>query len=479
MYIMGKSFQTYKDSLLAMRPNIYVGGELIGRDDPRVHAGMEMIRVSYDAEEDPEYKDLINIKSSVTGNDISLYTHLPQSKEDLMARQKLTRALCGKCGGCFQRCMANDSINAISIVTKEMDDDLGTDYHDRFLSYIKTYQDKNICGNAAQTDIKGDRSKRPHEQDDPDVYVRIVERRKDGIIVSGAKAHNTIAPYAQEILVMPTRAMVEKDADWAVSFAVPADAEGVSLLCRATQPRPRNHIKAPFNEKGMMDSLTVFDNVFVPWERVFMCGEWKYAGRLALLFANYHRFSYCGCKPAVTDVVIGATALVAEYNGVGKASHIRDDLAELMVTAELVYAAGVAAADTGVKTSSGTFEPNFMYSNAGRYHAGVNIMHEYDILMATAGGWPATMPYEEDFFNKDTKGFLDKYSMRKPGVSAELQHRLFRFISDFSCSAWSGLWQYAGIHGGGSPIMELIGIRSNYDLEAKTKLVKYLAGIKN
>ncbi|HPK54263.1 MAG TPA: 4-hydroxyphenylacetate 3-hydroxylase C-terminal domain-containing protein, partial [Smithellaceae bacterium] len=321
-------------------------------------------------------------------------------------------------------------------------------------------------------------SKRPHEQADPDLYLRVVERRKDGIVVCGAKAHNTIAPYADEVLVVPTRAMTKDDSDWAVSFAVPSDAEGVSLLARATQPRPRTHIKAPFNERGMMDSLTVFDHVFVPWDRVFMCGEWQYAGRLALLFANYHRFSYCGCKPAMTDVFLGATALVADYNGVGNAAHIKDDLAKLMVTAELVYAAGIASAVTGTKSSSGTFEPNFMYSNAGRYHAGVNIYHEYDILAATAGGWPATMPYEEDFFNKEIKGVLDKYSMRKPGISAEDQHRLFRFISDFSCSAWSGVWQYAGVHGGGSPIMEMIGIRSNYDVKSKIELVKHLAGIK-
>jgi len=471
------SYEAYKERLLKMRPNIFVGGERIGRDDQRVLSGMNMIRVSYDAEDDPRYKEMIAAKSSISGKSINRYTHVPQNAEDLLIRQKLTRDLCGLCGGCFQRCMANDTISAISIVTKEMDDDLGTEYYQRFLNYLDYYQKSNLCGNAGQTDIKGDRSKRPHEQQDPDLYLRVVERRKDGIIVCGAKAHNTIAPYADEVLVVPTRAMTESDAAWAVSFAVPSDTEGVSLICRATQPRPRTHIKAPFNERGMMDSLTVFDHVFVPWERVFMCGEWQYAARLALLFANYHRFSYCGCKPAMTDVFLGATALVADYNGVGNASHIKDDLAKLMVTAELVYAAGIAAAVTGTKTSSGAYEPNFMYSNAGRYHAGINIYHEYDILAATAGGWPATMPYEEDFYNKDIKNYLEKYSMRKPGISAEQQHRLFRFISDFSCSAWSGVWQYAGVHGGGSPIMEMIGIRTNYDLKSKIELVKQLAGI--
>ncbi len=283
----------------------------------------------------------------------------------------------------------------------------------------------------------------------------------------GCKAHNTIAPYADEILVVPTRAMTDKDGDWAVAFAVPADVEGLTLVCRATSPRPRSKYSAPFNQYGVADSMTIFDHVFVPWERVFMCGEYKYAGRLALSFANNHRFSYCGCKPAVTDVIMGATALVADYSGVGKAPHIVDEVSTLMVTAELVYAAGIAAAHTAKKTPSGAYEPNFMYSNCGRYYAGVNIFHEYDLLASIAGGLPGTLPPEGDFINETTKGYMEKYIMRNPEISAEKQHRLFRFISDFSCSAWSGMEQYAGVHGGGSPIMEKIGIRSNIILKRK------------
>lgn len=474
-----RTAEEYREKLKTMRPNVYVGGRLVQRDDPILRPGQNVISITYDAARSEELKSLVVTTSHLTGKEISRYTHVPQSVEDLLKKQEMTRMLCGRAGGCIQRCMANDTICAISVVTKEMDDELGTEYHQRFLNFLEYYQEHDLTGNAAQTDVKGDRSKRPHQQEDPDLYLRVVEKRKDGIVVRGAKAHNTVAPYADELLVVPTRAMTKEEGDWAVSFAIPADAEGVTLICRATSPRPRGELKAPFNEVGMADSLTVFDNVFVPWERVFMCGEWQFAGRLALLFANYHRFSYCGCKPAVTDVIMGATALVADYNGVGNASHIRDEISELMVTAELVYAAGIAAAVTGRKTSSGTYEPNFIYSNAGRYYAGVNIYHEYDVLASIAGGLPATLPPEEDWYNEATRPYLEKYIMRKPGVSAENQHRLFRFISDYSCSAWAGLWQYAGVHGGGSPIMEKIGIRGQYDLDAKIRLVKYLAGIKD
>lgn len=212
-------------------------------------------------------------------------------------------------------------------------------------------------------------------------------------------------------------------------------------------------------------------------ERVFMCGEADFGGRLALSFANNHRFSYCGCKPAITDVFIGATALVAEYNGVPKAPHIQDELAELEATAELVYGAGIAASTTSKVTPSGAREPNFMYTNCGRFHAGKNIMHEYDILISATGGMAATLPFEGDWLSPATRPYLEKYIMRNPKISAENQHRLFRFLDDFTVSAWCGMEQAAGIHGGGSPIMEKIGIRTNYDVEKRKNIVKRLAGI--
>lgn len=472
-----RSSEQYVERLKQMKPNVYIGGRRISRDDPILAPGINTIRVTFDVTTDEELKDLVTVESHILKERINRYTHVHQSTEDLLAKLEMTRRLCRKVGGCIQRCMASDALNAIGVVSKEIDDAKGTDYHQRFLKFLEYYQKNDLVGNAAQTDVKGDRSKRPHQQVDPDLYLRVVAKRADGIVVRGAKAHNSIAPYADELLVLPTRALTKEEGDWAVAFAIPADTEGVKLICRATAPRPRIKYHAPYNRFGLADSLTVFDDVFVPWERVFMCGEWEFAGRLALLFANYHRHSYCGCKPAVTDIIMGATALVAEYNGVGNAPHIRDELAELMAIAELVYAAGIAAAVQGRRTSSGIYEPASLYSNAGRYLAGKNIYHEYEILASAAGGLPATLPYEEEFINPETAAYLEKYIMRKPDVLPEQQHRLFRFISDFSCSAIAGVWQYAGVHGGGSPIMEKIGLRSVYDLESRKELVRHLAGI--
>ena len=417
--------------------------------------------------------------SHLTGEEINRFTALNLSVDDLYKQQEMKRLCCHRVGGCAQRCMATDTMNAIGVVTKDIDDAKGTNYHNNFLEFAKYYQANDLVGSTSMTDVKGDRKARPSQQEDPDMYLRMIEKNSKGIVVRGAKNHITMGPYVDEHLVIPTRTFTKEEGEWAVSFAIPADAEGVKIISRVVTPRPRIELKAPYNRYGVADSVVVFDDVFVPWERIFMCGEWEFAGRLALTFAGFHRHSYCGCKPAITDIILGATALVAEYNGVGKSSHIVDELTELMVIAELVYASGIAAAARAKKSSSGIYTPEFLYSNTGRYMAGVNIYHEYDILNSISGGLPSTIPPEEDWLNPETGPYLEKYISRKPGVSAEKLHRLYRFISDFSCSAMAGWGQYAGVHGGGSPIMEKIGIRSGYDLESKKDIAKYLAGIES
>ena len=473
-----KTSEEYVERLSKMRPNVYAHGKKIGRDDPMLEIPINTLKITFDSVNDPDLKDLIVTRSHLTGEPINRFTALNLSTEDLYKQQEMKRLCCHRVGGCAQRCMATDTLNAIGVVTKDIDDAEGTNYHDNFLEFAKYYQANDLVGSTSMTDAKGDRKARPSQQEDPDLYLRVVEKNSKGIVVRGAKNHITMGPYVDEHLVIPTRTFTKEEGEWAVSFAIPADAEGVKIISRIVTPRPRIELKAPYNRYGVADSVVVFENVFVPWERVFMCGEWEFAGRLALTFAGFHRHSYCGCKPAITDIILGAAALVAEYNGVGSSPHIVDELTELMVIAELVYASGIAAAVRAKKSSSGIYTPEFLYSNTGRYIAGMNIYHEYDILNSIAGGLPSTIPSEEDWLNPETGPDLAKYISRKPGVSAENLHRLFRFISDFSCSAMAGWGQYAGVHGGGSPIMEKIGIRSGYDLESKKNIAKYLAGIK-
>ena len=472
-----KTADEYRERLKGMKPNVYVGGQRIQRDDPILAPCINTVAYTFQAAADPQFQDLVVTTSHLTGEKINRFTNVNTSVDDLLKKQEMVRTLCHRVGGCIQRCMATDTINAMGVVSKEIDDAKGTEYHKRFLEFLKYYQENDLVGSTSQSDAKGDRSKRPHQQVDPDLYLRVIEKRKDGIIVRGAKNHITMGPYVDEHLVIPTRTLTKEESDWAVAFAIPADADGIKNITRTTSPRPRVELKAPYNQYGVAESVVVFDDVFIPWERVFMCGEWEFGGRLALTFADFHRHSYCGCKPGITDIIMGATSLVAEYNGVGNAPHIRDELTELTIIAELAYAAGIAASVKAHRTSSGIYEPAFLYSNCGRYLTGVNVYHEYDLLTSIAGGLPSTLPFEQEWLNPETRPYLEKYIMRNPEISAEKQHRLFRFISDFSCSSSCGWAQYAGVHGGGSPIMEKIGIRSQYDLEAKKNIAKYLAGI--
>ena len=471
--------EEYVERQLGMRKNIHMGGELVGRDHPLIVPGRNVIAMTYDLARDEKYKGIVTAKSHLNGEEINRWCNLHLEVEDLLIKQQSTRSGIHNCGFCMQRCMGNDGLNALYVVTRELDEKYGTEYHDRMKSYVRYFQKFDITSALAQTDAKGDRVKRPSEQTDPDMYVRVVKKDSRGIYVRGSKFHITMGAYADEIIVLPTRALREEEKDYAVAFALPADAKGVSLINRASAPRSRQSFKAPLNQYGSSDAVTVFDDVFVPWDRVFMCGEYEMAGRLALLFANYHRHAYCGCKPGVTDVLMGFSQLIAEYSGIERAGHVRHELADLIAVAELVYAAGIASAVKAEKSSSGVMIPDPVYSNVGRRLAGEKIYHEHHVLISLAGGLPATLPFEEDFVNPDTAPWLEKYLARKNGFSAEDIHRCFRSISDLSCSSWGGVWQIAGVHGGGSPIMETIGILSNYNLEQKVDIAKYLAGITN
>ena len=464
---------------LGMKKNIYMGGEVVGRDHPLVVPGRNVIAMTYDMAQDPKYKGIITTKSHIDGSEINRWCNLHMTKDDLMIKQKSTRCGIHNCGFCMQRCMGNDGLNALYVVTKELDEKYGTDYHSKYQEYVKYFQKNDMSSALAQTDVKGDRTKRPGAQPDPDLYLRVVKKTTKGIIVRGAKVHITLGPYADEIIVLPTRMMKEEEKDYAVAFAIPADTEGVYLINRASAPRARKKFDAPMNQYGSSDAFTVFDDVLVPWDRVFMCGEYEEAGRLAVLFANYHRHAYCGCKPGVTDVIMGFTELVAEYSGIEKAQHVKHEMADLIAVAELVFAAGIASSANAKQSSSGVMIPDPIYSNVGRRLAGENIYHEHNILVAIAGGLPATLPFEDEFINEKTAPFLEKYMARREGYSSEDIHRCFRSISDLTCSSWGGVWQIAGVHGGGSPIMETIAILANYKLGEKVDIAKYLAGIKN
>jgi aromatic ring hydroxylase len=467
----------YRDRIAKLRPNVHMGGKLIDRFDPKLIGGMNVIAATYDFARDAEFKDVGVATSHLTGEKINRFTHIHQSIEDLFNKQKMTRLYSQEVGGCIQRCMGIDGLNGVSIVSYEADQKYSTKYYEHFTNYLKRVQKEDLSLNCAQTDVKGNRPWRPHQQKDPDLYVHVVEKRPDGIIVNGAKAHNSCSVYVDEILAIPTRNMVAEETDWAVAFAVPADWEGVTIINSAFSPNPRKKLKAPYNTFGVSHSITVFDNVFVPWERVFLCGEAELAGKLALLFALYHRHSYTGCKAALSEIFTGATALAAEYNGIDRTQHVRHKLAEMIQVVDLIYAAGIAAAVNATKADSGTYIPDTNYCNAGRMLAGENIYSEYEALAAIGGGLVATIPPEDDFYDDKTGPYLNKYIMRNPDVSAENQHRAFRLFQDMMSSAYGGHKLFDALHGGGSPVIDKLAIYRDHNIEHSKNIAKKLAGI--
>jgi len=476
------TYEAFHARLMKMKPNIYVGNDIIDRADPRLDGGFYVMKQTFDCAHDDRYKEFCTATSHLTGETINRFTHVHQSMDDLLKKQKMTKLLSHRVGGCIQRCMGIDAINALSVVTYEMDEALGTTYNKNFLKYLAFVQKNDIVANCAQTDVKGDRLKRPSEQVDPDMYLRIVETRPDGIVVRGAKSCNSAAPYVDEIIVTPTRFMGPKDAAYAVSFAIPADWEGVKIVALPGNRHKRKHIEAPIARVGDMESLTIFDDAFIPADRVFMNGledprQTPYAGFLALMFAHFHRHSYTGCKPATSEVIASQAALVAEYNGIEKAPHVKGKLAHIIGLAELVYAAGIASAVKAEKSPSGTFIPDEILTNAGRKLAGEEIYNENKILADLAGGLIATMPLEESFYNDEVGGLLHKYIARNPNVSSENIHRCFRMIEDQMISEFGGAMIVAGLHGGGSPQMEEVAMMSRYDVEELKGIAKYLAGI--
>ncbi len=480
----------YIEALSKMKRNIYFDGQKIDRADELQMYCINTIGTTYDEAAKPENADLLLATSHLTGETINRFNHVHQNTTDLHKKQDMTRFLCTKVGGCIQRCMGIDATNAIYNVSYEADkvNNGQTEYHANFKKWLVRFQEEDLIGCCAQTDVKGDRMQRPADQPDPDTYVHVKEKRSDGIVVSGCKLHISEASVADEVLVVPTRALRPEDKDYAVAFAVPGDWDGLKQVVTIHNYRPRKHFPRGFMP-GATDSYVIFDDCFVPWERVFLCGEYQHGGVLALLFALFHRHSYSGCKPAIGDVLLGTAALAAEVNNVHKAGHVREKLAEIIMTTELGYAAGYTASDLGkpevyipglgfVPYGPGSYIPNSIYCNVGRCLTGEAVYREQEILCDIAGGVIATFPHEDDFVNPEIKDLLLKYTKRNPDMPVEDQAQFWRYLGDVLCSATGGIINVGNFHGGGSPVMEQIAITTQYDIESRKDLVRRLAGMR-
>jgi 4-hydroxybutyryl-CoA dehydratase/vinylacetyl-CoA-Delta-isomerase len=476
-----KTADQYLDSLRKLKLKVYFFGEKIENpvDYPLTKPSQNSVALTYALAHDPKYADLMTAKSHLTGERINRFTHIPQNSEDLVKKVKMLRLLGQKTGACFQRCVGMDALITLSSVTFEMDQKLGTKYYARFNEFLKYVQREDLMCNGAMTDVKGDRSLRPSQQPDPDMYVRVVEERKDGIVVRGAKAHQTGAINSHEIIAMPTLAMREDDRDYAVSFSTPSDAEGIlHIIGRQASDTRRlegGEIDVGNAKYGVAghEALVVFDDVFVPWERVFMCGEYEFSGSFVERFASYHRQNYGGCKTGVGDVLIGAAATIAEYNGVQDASHVRDKITEMVHLNETMYACGLACSYEGYRLPSGTYFVNPLLANATKQNVTRFPFEMARLAMDIAGGLVATLPSERDLKHPEVGKYVEKYLKGNASVPTEDRVRMIRLIENMAL----GVGMVESLHGAGSSQAQRITILRHADLEAKKKLSKHLAGI--
>lgn len=478
-----KTGKEYIESLRKLNLKLYMFGELVESpvDHPIIIPSMNAVAATYDYALDPLYEDLMTVTSHITGEKINLFNHVFQGTKDLVQKVKRQRMLGQQTSCCFQRCVGQDAFNAVYSTSFEIDKKYGTHYHENFVKYLTYVQKEDLVVDGAMTDVKGDRSLSPSKQADPDMYLRVVERRDDGIVVRGCKAHQTGIVNSHEVICMPTIAMSPDDKDYALSFAVPSDAEGIVLIYGRqscdTRKLEGSDIDVGNSQYGGHEALIIFDNVFVPNERIFMNGETDFAGMLVERFSGHHRPSYA-CKVGVGDVLIGAAALAADQNGVPKVSHIRDKLIEMTHLNETIYSSALACSYEGTATPSGAYLIDLLLANVCKQNV-TRFPYEISRLAQDiAGGLMVTLPSEKDFRSAEIGHYIEKYLKGTEESSVEERMRILRLIENLCLGTGAVGYLTESMHGAGSPQAQRIMIARLGNLEMKKELAKRIAKIK-
>ncbi|MBW1798625.1 MAG: 4-hydroxybutyryl-CoA dehydratase [Deltaproteobacteria bacterium] len=476
-----KNGAEYIESLRKIHPVIYYKGKKI-KDVTRHPATAPHVRaaaMTYALANDKEHRDLATATSHLTGRTISRFTHVHQNIEALIKKIKMLRVLGQKTGTCFQRCVGLDGINATYSVVYEIDEKFGTDYLERFKKWLTYIQDENLMVVGAMTDPKGDRSKSPADQPDPDQYVHVVERRDDGVVIRGAKLHMTGGVNSHEILLMPTTAMDERSKDYAITCAVPVDDPNVTMIFgrQASDDRrdkkERIDVGKPAYGAVGGEAVIVFEDVFVPAERVFMDGETEFTGSLVYRFAAHHRANYGACKTGLMDVLTGAVSYLAQIQGTAKASHVRDKVTEMIHLCETLYCSSIACSAEGWPTPSGAYMVDTMLANVCKQNVTRFHFEVARLAVDLAGGLLATLPSQYDLESEDVGHLVKKYFSGAEGIPTEHRIKISRLIEAMT----GGTALVESMHGAGSPQAQRVMIFREGDLAKKIKLAKALSGI--
>ena len=473
--------ESYLNSITNRDLTIYLMGELVENPltHPIIKPSVEAMAETYElAVREPE---LASVISPYTGELINRFLHIAQSNDDLLMQNKMQRKLGQLTGTCFQRCVGMDAFNALHSVTYEIDEVFDTQYHKNFENFLTEMHRYNLIVGGAMTDVKGDRSKLPHEQEDEDLYLRVVERNDKGVFVKGAKAHQTGCINSHWMVVMPTLRLSENDKDYAIVGAIPVDAEGITYIygrqsCDTRSMEPGEYDVGNKYFAGQ-EAMVIFDNVFIPNEYIFMNGEHDFASMLVERFTTYHRRSYV-CKSGVGDVLIGAAATIAEYNGVEDSSHIKDKIVEMNKLNETIYATGIASSLQGKKTKSGNFINDDLLANVCKQHVTKETFEIGRLAQDLAGGLVGSMPSGMDFNEGVMSSDLKKYLKGKKDINSEDRVKILRLIENMTLGRNAVAYLTESLHGAGSPQAQRVQIRRNIDIEEKKDFAKNLSGIK-
>ncbi|MFC1694536.1 4-hydroxyphenylacetate 3-hydroxylase family protein [Pseudomonadota bacterium] len=477
---MIRTGKDYVDSLRGRRLTVYLFGEQVDEpvDHPMIRPSINAVAATFDlAGSNPE---LATAVSPYTGERVNRFLHIAASREDVVNQNKMQRRLGQLTGTCFQRCVGMDALNSLHSVTWEIDEEHGTPYHQRFLDFVAFTQSNGYVIGGAMTDVKGDRSKAPHAQADLDLYVHVSRRTDEGVYITGAKAHQTGCINSHWLIVMPTLRLGEDDREFAIVGALPVDAEGITYVYGRqscdTRSMEGGDLDVGNAKYGGQEAMVIFKDVFIPNEHIFMDGEYDFAAMLVERFTCYHRRSYV-CKSGVGDVLIGAAAAIADYNGVEKASHIRDKLVEMTHLNETIYSTGIAASYQSVPMKSGVYKCDDMIANVCKHHVTKMPYELARIAQDLAGGLVVTMPSQQDLEHEEIGPLLQKFLKGREGSSTEDRLRILRLIENLTLGRNAVGYLTESMHGAGSPQAQRVQIARQSQLEFKKGLAKTLAGI--
>ncbi|MGE3177586.1 MAG: 4-hydroxyphenylacetate 3-hydroxylase family protein [Vicinamibacterales bacterium] len=460
----------YRESLRRCRPRVFVNGRQVASvaDEPTLAPGVNAIALTYD------YAHREALAPLMRDGDVNRMLSIPGSGQDLLNKLEAVRLLCQETG-CAQRYLAGDAFSGLRSVTREMDAEQGTDYAARFAAYLERARREDLAIGIAMTDGKGDRTVRPHAQANPDTYVHISGRRRDGITLRGAKAIVTGAPYMHELLVMPCRNMTEADREYAVCAAVPIDAPGLTLVSRPAG-RPGEAAAEFSGRYGQATAVAVFEDVFVPWERVFLAGEWALSGKLTYAYATHHRHTCIAARAGFGDLLIGAGALMTEANGIDldRAPNLRESMVDLIRIVEGFFACGVAASVYSQIDASGVAVPDPVFANIGKLLLATQIYDMHRLAHHVSGGLIVALPGPEEDHNPATGGRISELLAGRSDIPYEKRIEVARFIEDLTASNQGGWYSVISLHGGGSPEAMKMEIWRRYPVGSKVDLVERL-----